>query len=61
MAPNIRIDNISDGRRSSIFGMNEPEIAIALPDADNYLVDPHADANDAFCQPRRFHQSPRCP
>lgn len=38
MAPDVRLDNLADSRGLRILGMNQPEIAVALPDADDNLL-----------------------
>src|SRR5438067_12076254 len=36
MTADVRVDNLAHGLRLSILRANEPQIAIALPNADNY-------------------------
>ena len=38
MRPDVRIDDFAYRGRPCVTGANKPEIAIALPDADNYLL-----------------------
>jgi len=38
VASDVCFDNFADGRRLGIFRMNQPEIAVALPNADDNLL-----------------------
>jgi len=38
VATDVRLDNFADSRGLGIVGMNQPEIAVALPDADDNLL-----------------------
>ena len=38
VAADVRVDNFAHRRGLRVFGMNQPEIAVTLPDADDNLL-----------------------